>query len=483
MELVMFPVLALVSTLFLLALHFIIRTLKERLFGSPNLPPGRLGWPLIGETPAFFRAGFEAKPEKFIGERMEKYDSRVFKTSLLGKPFAVISGTAGHKFLFSNENKLVNLWWPESVRMLFKSALVSVVGDEAKRIRKMLMTFLGLDALKNYTERIDMVTQQHIRTYWEGKEEVTVYSTLKLYTFTLACNLFASINDPERLSKLGAHFDVFVKGVISLPISIPGTRLYKSMKAANAIREELKLIVRDRKEALERKMASPTQDLLSYLLVDSDTNGRFLSEMEILDNIMLLLYAGHDTSKSSLTLIMKYLAEMPDVYAKVLQEQLEIANSKKPGELLQWEDVQKMRYSWNVISEVLRLSPPVSSAYRHAIVDFTYEGYTIPKGWQLFTSFGTTHRDPALFPNPERFDASRFEGNGPPSYSYIPFGGGPRMCIGYEFARLEMLIFLHNIIKRFKWDILIPDEHFGYDPLLAPSQGFPVRLRPHHSRL
>ncbi|XP_048235576.1 beta-amyrin 28-monooxygenase-like isoform X2 [Ricinus communis] len=414
---------------------------------------------------------------------MEKYDSRVFKTSLLGKPFAMVSGTAGHKLLFSNENKLVNLWWPESVRMLFKSALVSVVGDEAKRIRKMLMTFLSLDGLKNYTERIDMVTQQHIRTYWEGKKEVTVYSTLDFYTFTLACNLFTSINDPEKLSKLGAHFDVFLKGIISFSISIPGTRLYKSMKAANAIREELKMIVRDRKEALERKMASPTQDLLSYLLVNSDTNGRFLSEMEIVDIIIHLLYAGYDTSKSSLTSIMKYLAEMPDVYAKVLQEQLEIANSEKLGEFLQWEDVQKMRYSWNVICEVLRLSPPVSGAYRRAIVDFTYEGYTIPKGWQLFTSFGTTHRDPTLFPNPERFDASRFEGNGPPSYSYIPFGGGPRMCIGYEFARLEMLIFLHNIIKRFKWDILIPDEQFGYNPLLAPSQGFPVRLRPHHSHL
>ncbi|KAF2314570.1 hypothetical protein GH714_027697 [Hevea brasiliensis] len=443
MELVMFPVLAIAATLFLLVLNQSIKALKTRFLPSPNLPPGSLGWPLIGETPAFFQASLEAKPEKFIRERMEKYDSRVFKTSLLGEPSIVFCGTAGHKFIFSNENKLVNLWWPSSTRKLFKSSLVNLVGDEAKRIRKMLMTFLSPDALKSFTERIDMVTQEHIRKHWDGKEEG-----------------------------------------LSFPINIPGTRFYRAMKAANVIRKELKLIVRQRREALEKKIVSPPQDLLSYLLVNADTSGKFLSEIEIIDNILLLLFAGHDTSRSALTLLMKYLAEMPQVYAKVLQEHLDIAKSKEQGEFLHWEDVQKMSYSWSVISEVLRLSPPVTGAYRQSIADFTYEGYTIPKGWKLHVSIGSTHKDPALFPNPENFDASRFEGgSGAAPYSIVTFGGGPRMCIGYEFARLEMLVFLHNIIRRFKWEVLMPQESFGYDPMLAPSHGFPLRLKPLQSSL
>lgn len=98
---------------------------------------------------------------------------------------------------------------------------------------------------------------------------------------------------------------------------------------------------------------------------------------------------------------------------------------------------------------------------------------------QLHWSTGSTHKDETLFPNPETFDASRFEREGAAPYSYVPFGGGPRMCPGYEFERLLILVFTHNMMKRFKWDLLIPDEKFGYDPMLSPSQGLPIRLQPH----
>ncbi len=146
-----------------------------------------------------------------------------------------------------------------------------------------------------------------------------MHPTIKLFTFELTCYLFASINDPICISKLITQFNLLLKGILSFPINIPGTRFYRAMKAANVIRKELKLIVRQRREALEKNNVSPTQDLLSYLLVNADTSGKFLSEIEIIDNILLLLFAGHDTSRSALTLLMKYLAEMPQVYAKVLQ--------------------------------------------------------------------------------------------------------------------------------------------------------------------
>lgn len=97
---------------------------------------------------------------------------------------------------------------------------------------------------------------------------------------------------------------------------------------------------------------------------------------------------------------------------------------------------------------------------------------------QLLWSTGSSHMDPTFFPNPENFDASRFEGAGPTPFSYVPFGGGPRMCLGQEFARLEILVFMHNIVKRFKWELLIPNEKFQYDPMLEPSNGLPIRLLP-----
>ncbi|XP_057420626.1 beta-amyrin 28-monooxygenase-like isoform X2 [Lotus japonicus] len=252
------------------------------------------------------------------------------------------------------------------------------------------------------------------------------------------------------------------------------------MKAAGAITKEIKMMVKNRRVDLEEKKVSPTQDLLSHLLVTSKTNGRFLSEMEIIDNILLLLFAGHDTSRSVLSSVMKYLGQLPEVYEHVLKEQLEISQGKEEGELLQWEDVQKMKYTWNVVSEVMRLSPPVSGAYREALKDFTYADYDIPKGWKLHWSTGSSHKDPTLFSNPETFDPSRFEGEGPTPYSYVPFGGGPRMCLGQEFARLEILVFMHNIVKRFKWDLVFPNEKFKYDPMLEPEKGLPIKLKPSH---
>ncbi|EXB54105.1 Cytochrome P450 [Morus notabilis] len=158
---------------------------------------------------------------------------------------------------------------------------------------------------------------------------------------------------------------------------------------------------------------------------------------------------------------------------------MKIANEKASGELLNWEDIQKMRYSWNVVCEVLRLSPPSPGAFRVAITDFMYEGFFIPKGFKLHWNVFATHRNPEFFPEPEKFEPSRFEGNGPVPFSYVPFGGGPRMCPGNEYARVKiLLVFIHNVVKNFKWEKVFPDEKLIRDPTLAPERGLPIRLYP-----
>lgn len=446
-----------------------------------NLPPGSFGWPFVGETLSLLRTGWEGVPERFVQERVEKHGSPlVFKTSLLGDRMAVLCGPAGNKFLFGNENKLVAAWWPSPVRKLFGRCLITIRGDEAKWMRKMLLSYLGPDAFaSHYAATMDIVTRRHIQIHWQGKEEVNVFKTVKLYAFELACRLFMSLEEPNHISKLASLFNIFLKGIIALPLEIPGTRFYSSKKAAAAIRIQLMMIIKDRKMALLEGKASSSQDLLSHLLSSSDENDRYLTDKEIANNILLLLFAGHDTSTVSITLVMKSLAEHPDVYDKVLREQMEICKAKDDGELVKWEDIQKMRYSWNVVSEVMRLNPPVTGAFREALVDFEYAGYTIPKGWKLYWSAVSTHKDEDNFKDVMRFDPSRFEGIGPRPFTFVPFGGGPRMCLGKEFSRLEVLVFLHNIVTNFKWDLLIPNEKIEYDPMATPAKGLPVRLHPH----
>ncbi|KAL7188148.1 hypothetical protein ACSBR1_038083 [Camellia fascicularis] len=115
---------------------------------------------------------------------------------------------------------------------------------------------------------------------------------------------------------------------------------------------------------------------------------------------------------------------------------MEIAKSKELGQSLNWMDVQKMRYTWNVACEAMRLAPPAPLAFKEALTDFTFAGFTIPKGWKTCWSVHSTHKNPAFFPNPEKFDPTRFEGDGPLPFTFVPFGGGPRMCPGKEYARL-----------------------------------------------
>jgi cytochrome P450 family 26 subfamily A len=99
----------------------------------------------------------------------------------------------------------------------------------------------------------------------------------------------------------------------------------------------------------------------------------------------------------------------------------------------------------------------------------------------LYWSPDSTTKDPAYFSNPEEFDPSRYEGAGPAPYTFVPFGGGGRVCIGNEYSRPQILVFMHNIVKRFKWDLLIPDEKVTYDPMPAPSHGLPIRIQQHQS--
>ncbi|KAL6006618.1 hypothetical protein ACLOJK_032111 [Asimina triloba] len=440
-----------------------------------------MGWPLFGETLQFYRIGRNGTPQTFIHSRMAKYSASVFKTCLVTIKIAVFCGPAGNKFLFSNENKLVAVWWPMSFQRLFPSSLANKLGDEAQRMRHMLMTFLKPEALKRYVGTIDAATQRHMQAEWEGKGEVKVFPLAKMYTFSLACRLFGSIEDEECLRRLEREFEHLLKGVVSLPLDFPGTAYRRAKRAADAIKNELRPVIERKRSDLEQKIVRPTQDMLSHMLVAEDEQGRVMSETEVLENILVLLFASRDTTSCAITVLMKHLAEMPEVYQGVLREQKEIAACKGPGEMLNWEDIKRMKYSWNVVCESLRLISPAQGSFRQAVDDFTFAGFTIPKGWKCYWNVNTTHTNPEYFPDPQKFDPSRFEGDGPRPYTYVAFGGGPRMCAGKEYARLELLVFLHNVVKRFKWEMVFPNDKIAVDPMPNPKKGLPVRLQPHSS--
>nr|AOG74840.1 cytochrome P450 [Platycodon grandiflorus] len=450
---------------------------------KPNglLPPGRTGWPIIGESLKLISAGKDGEPELFVRERMKNYSPDVFKTSISGEKVACFCGVGGNKFVFSNENKTLKTWWPSQITKVMLSK-GSPVADNQK-IRDTVSQFLRLEALKNYVPIMDDMIRKFMVTGLATNQVINAFPIFKLMAFSLSSKLIINIEDPALVAKLATHFEILMAGLFSVPINFPGTNFRRAINSAIRFRKEVYPLIKQRRSEPRNTTSDDKHDLLSYLIAASANWADIDDEnilKEISDTIISVLMASHDTTSSILSAVVYFLADHPHVYKQVMEEQMEIKKNKQAaGALLNWDDIMKMKYTRNVVNEVLRLVPPAAGAFKQATTDITYAGFTIPKGWKIYWTVHSTHKNPKYFENPEEFNPSRFEGNGPVPYSFIPFGGGPRMCPGSEFARTEVLVFMHNFLTKFRFQKLVQDEKIIYNPLPMPAHGLPIRLLAH----
>ncbi|KAL2316774.1 hypothetical protein Fmac_030650 [Flemingia macrophylla] len=302
---------------------------------------------------------------------------------------------------------------------------------------------------------------------------------MKTLTFNIICSLLFGLERGKQRDQFLDSFQTMIKGMWSVPINLPLTRYNRSLRASAKIQNLLKEIVHKKKIEFEQNGESARQDLISCMLGMVDEDGKkVITDKEIIHNVSLVMVAGYDTSSVLITFIIRLLANEPDICTAVLQEQKEIAKSKPSGEALTWEDVSKMKYTWKVAMETLRMFPPVFGGFRKAATDIEYDGYLIPKEWQIFWVTSMTHMDNSIFPEPTKFEPSRFENQASvPPYCFIPFGGGTRICPGYEFARVETLVAIHYLVTRFSWK-LDSDNFFSRDPMPVPTQGLLVQIWP-----
>lgn len=220
----------------------------------------------MGETLQFLAANREGTIDKFISKRTTKYSSKIFKTSIFGENFIVFSGAAANRFIFSNDSKLFIRWWPPSFQKLFPSMEFVPIEHDAAKGRKFMSLFFKFNEAQKLVASIDSISRNQLKNNWEGKNEVKVYPLVKMYTFTLACHLFLSINDAEKVLKLLYHFNNLTEGILSVPLNIPGTPFHRATRAMKSLRKEISLIIKERREALAKNLASPTQDVLSQMI-------------------------------------------------------------------------------------------------------------------------------------------------------------------------------------------------------------------------
>lgn len=299
----------------------IIFLIRSRKSSPANLPPGRRGLPVIGETLDYVLAARKGKPEKFVCDRMSKHSPDVFRTSLLGENLAVFCGASGNKFLFSGQNKYVTSWWPRSIKkaLMFPASVNNSSIEESTKLRSFLPEFLKPETLRHYIPVMDSMAREHLEKEWSPYKDVKVFPLSKKYTFALACRLFISIEDPDHVARFSHPFALATAGLMSVPIDFPGTTFHRAIKGGKMIREELVAIIRRRKQEMSENKEQGVKDLLSSMLLDRDENGEGMSEMDISNKIVGFFIASHDTTSTAITFVVHYLTEFPEIYNEVLK--------------------------------------------------------------------------------------------------------------------------------------------------------------------
>ncbi|KAL4569935.1 hypothetical protein LXL04_025583 [Taraxacum kok-saghyz] len=461
----------------LLPPFIIIIILVYKTYNQPKntkLPSGQMGLPWIGETIGFYRA--QRKNQlftDFFQPRIRKH-GKVFKTRLMGSPTVVVNGASANKFFMSNEFKLVISSWPtSSVELMGKNSIMEKQGESHRCLRGIIASTLTPSGLQEIVPKMCDSIQKHLQNNWNHREEISLHRSTKLITFTIVLEcLFGLRVDPESLFPV---FESVLEGVLAAPVNFPGTKFSRAKKARGEIEKVLVDEVRRKREAMEGGQDEENGMLLS-MLVAALIRGE-ITEEEVVDNVVLLVFAAHDTTSYAISMTFKMLDNHPNCHLRLMEEHIEIARTKKPGESLTLEDVKKMEYTWQVARETMRLFPPIFGSFRKATTDIEFEGFTIPRGWKvLWTTYGT-HYNEEYFPDPMRFDPSRFA-DPVQAYAFIPFGGGPRLCAGYQLAKLNILVFVHYVVTQYNWSLIHPDETIVMDPLPFPSKGMPIKISP-----
>ena len=434
---------------------------------KPPLPPGNFGLPVIGETLKFF-----TDPD-YARKRHAEFGP-VFKTKLLGSPTIFIKGPEGNRFILTHENDYFQVSWPPSVeKLLGPLSLALQSGHVHTARRKLLVQAFQPRALTGYIPAMEVISDRYFQS-WLQQKELTWYPQLRDYTLDIACKLLIGLDNGSE-TKLGELFETWCAGLFSLPVNLPWTAFGKAWRSREKLLTEIEQLIQERQTLLQTNPDRPETDALNIMLNARDEEtGEGLSTAELKDQVLLLLFAGHETLTSAIASFCLLMAQNPDVMTKARKEQSTYAEQPLTLDLL-----KEMTYLDQVIKEVLRAVPPVGGGFRKVLRDCEYGGFTIPKGWSALYQINSTHSDNSVFPNPKDFDPERFSLSAQKlkPFSHIPFGGGLRECIGKEFARLEMKVFAARLLREYQWTLL-PNQDLSMQtvPTPKPRDGLKVHF-------
>ncbi|KAI4320369.1 hypothetical protein MLD38_033860 [Melastoma candidum] len=438
---------------------------NEFRYRRKGLPPGTMGWPVVGETTEFLKHG-----PSFMKTQSARYGS-FFKSHILGCPTIVSMDPEVNRYILMNESKGLVPGYPQSMLdILGKSNIAAVHGSSHKYMRGALFSLLNHAMIK---DRLLPMIDSFMRSHLAGWEDTVVdlQEKTKEMAFLSSLKQICGTESTGFAREFMPEFFNLVLGTLSLPIDLPGTNYRRGFQARKNIVSMLRKLMEER-----RRSEEDHGDMLGSLMRRDEGYKYKLSDEEIIDQIITVLYSGYETVSTTSMMAVKYLHDNPVALHELRREHMEIRAGKKAGDPVDWNELKSMSFTRAVIFETSRLATVVNGVLRKATKDMELNGFVIPKGWRIYVYTREINYNPCLYPEPLVFNPWRWLEKGAESRSHnLIFGGGTRLCPGKELGIAEISTFLHYFVTRYSWEEIGEEKIMRFPRVEAPN-GLHIRV-------
>ena len=433
---------------------------------------GDAGLPIIGHIIEMLRGG----PDYL----MFLYQTKgpvVFGDSPI-MPAVAAMGPDATQIIYSNRNKdYSQQGWIPVIGPFFHRGLMLLDFEEHLFHRRIMQEAFVRSRLVGYVEQMDKVVSQAVADDWVVNDaRFLLYPAMKELTLNIASMVFMGHEpgtDHELVTKVNKAFAVTTRaGNAVIRTSVPPFTWWRGLKA----RELLENYFRDRVKEQRGKNGS---DLLSVLCQTEDEDGNKFSDEDIVNHMIFLMMAAHDTSTSTTTTMVYNMAAHPEWQERAREESARLGDGP-----LDIEALEKLETLELIMNESLRMVTPLPFNMRQAVRDTELLGYYIPAGTNITIWPGMNHRLPELWTEPDKFDPERFaeprSEHKKHRYAFAPFGGGAHKCIGMVFGQLEVKTVVHRLLRRYRLELVRPgyQPRWDYGGMPIPMDGMPIVLRP-----
>ena len=429
---------------------------------APGPPAGPRPLPSTGavtgllEALAFFRDG------DFARRRFERFGN-VYETRLLGQPLVFIRGAAAITGLLAQPEASEG-WWPASVKQLLGSrSLANRNGADHRARRRVVGQLFSAAALRRYGPGIEALVNALAAELAAATAPLPLVERLRRFAFTVIAELVLGLEGADR-DALFADFEIWTRALFSIPLAIPGTPFARALAARGRLLARLgQVLERARDRAARGLPLAGGLDLLSGGL---DEAGLPLTDDDLVEQLLLLLFAGYETTASSLSCLLAALLQHPQELAW-LQEELDSLPWPPPaGQAATAYDATAAPRLAAVVQEVMRLNPPVGGFFRRTTRELVLDGVRVPAGRVVQVALAASNRC-ADTGDLDAFRPERHLGDGC-GLMLLPFGGGERVCLGKALAELEIRLMAVGLLKQVRLQ-LVPEQDLSLQLVPSPS--------------